>query len=300
MLPAPFTPSTHALLDGILDYAGTFPPASLTLADALAEHARARNSADAWLLGRFVLPAVNLSDFERLAPGVVSDERANPWELSVILSADSRSQLERVHAFNETWAGKVHVAAVEFGPVPVPEIAALARAVPGGLEMFFEAPLDADLERRLRATDAAGAAAKIRTGGTTAGTSPTPAGIVHFLETAGEAGVAFKATAGLHHAMRGCYPLTNHAGSHTETMHGFLNLAVAASLVRTDRPQPDALDALVESSVDAFEFRSDGLRWRGRTIPTFDLADTRARFFRSFGSCAFQEPADELRRLHRP
>jgi hypothetical protein len=37
--------STHALLDGGVDCAGTFPPAGLTLADALAESARARQSA---------------------------------------------------------------------------------------------------------------------------------------------------------------------------------------------------------------------------------------------------------------
>jgi hypothetical protein len=294
-------PSTRALLDRIVDYAGTFPPASLTLADALAEHARARTSDDAWLLGRFVVPAVALSELERLlAPGVVPDNSvdwANPWDLSVVLSADSRSQLERVGTFNETWAGKARIASVEFGPVPFLKIAPLARTVPQGLETFFEAPLDADLERRLRAIDGAGAAAKIRTGGTAAGSSPTPAGIVHFLETADDTGLAFKATAGLHHLMRGCYPLTHEAGSGTETMHGFLNLAVAASLVRTDGPQQDVLDALLESSVDAFEFDSDGLCWRGRTIATIDLADTRRRFFRSFGSCAFREPADELRRL---
>jgi hypothetical protein len=84
-------PSTRALLDRIVDYAGTFPPASLTLADALAEHARARTSDDAWLLGRFVVPAVALSELERLlAPGVVPDNSvdwANPWDLSVVLSA---------------------------------------------------------------------------------------------------------------------------------------------------------------------------------------------------------------------
>jgi hypothetical protein len=292
-------PSTHALLDGIVDYAGTFPPASLPLAEALAEYARARKSADSWLLGRFVVSAVNLSDFERLAPGVMSHEGATLGDLSVIVSGEFRSQLERVRAFSAKWAGTTRIASVEIAPVPVPEIAALARAVPQGLEMFFETPLDGNLESRLRAIDAVGAAAKIRTGGIAASTFPTPEGIVHFLEIADEAAVAFKATAGLHHPVRGCYPLTYDAGSDTETMHGFLNLAVAASLVRMGTPQQHTVDALLESSADAFEFRSDGLSWRDRTISTHDLADTRRRFFRSFGSCAFREPADALLRLQR-
>jgi hypothetical protein len=46
----------QALLSGLFDHAPMFPPASMSLPDALAEDARARASADAWLLGRFVVP----------------------------------------------------------------------------------------------------------------------------------------------------------------------------------------------------------------------------------------------------
>lgn len=290
-------PSTRALLGGIVDYAGTFPPASLALADALEEYRRARNGADAWLLGRLVVPADNLSDFEQLAPDVLPGDGAAAWDLSVVLAARPGPHLERIHAFNEKWSGRTHIASVEFAPVAVAQIPALARAVPKGLEMFFETPLDADLEMRLRAIEAVGAAAKIRTGGIAAATFPTAAGIAHFLESADDAGIAFKATAGLHHPARGCHPLTYDAGSDTETMHGFLNVAVAAAVVRTGGREQDVLDALLESSAGAFEFRSDALFWKDREIARDDLADTRRRFFRSFGSCAFREPADELRGL---
>jgi hypothetical protein len=46
---------------GAVDYAGLFPPAQLPLADALAEYRRALAGADAWMLGRFIVPAVQLS-----------------------------------------------------------------------------------------------------------------------------------------------------------------------------------------------------------------------------------------------
>src|SRR5712692_4142972 len=105
-------PSTHALLDGIVDYAGTFPPARLALADALAEYARARKSADSWLLGRLVVPAVSLSELERLAPEVMSREGITLGDLSVIVSGELRSQLERVHAFNDKWATTTRIASV--------------------------------------------------------------------------------------------------------------------------------------------------------------------------------------------
>jgi hypothetical protein len=291
-------PSAHALLDGLVDYAGTFPPASLTLAGALAEYAQARQGPDAWLMGRLVVSVASLSDFERVAPNVMAEhETAVPWELSIILTTEPAQQLERVHGFNEQWRGKAQIASVEFGPVTVSQIAPLARAVPVGIEMFFETLIDADLDTRLHAIEGAGAAAKIRTGGVAAGVFPTPAGLVRFLSGADDAGVAFKATAGLHHALRGCYPLTYETGSETETMHGFLNLGVAAAIVRTGGTPQDAIDALVESSPEALEFGSEGLIWKGRALATAELADTRRCFFRSFGSCAFREPADELRRL---
>jgi len=46
----------RALLTALFDHAPTFPPASLPLADAIAEDERAQASPDAWLLGRLVVP----------------------------------------------------------------------------------------------------------------------------------------------------------------------------------------------------------------------------------------------------
>jgi hypothetical protein len=47
----------RALLSRLFDHAPMFPPAAMTLEDALAEDARARSSPDAWMLARFVVPA---------------------------------------------------------------------------------------------------------------------------------------------------------------------------------------------------------------------------------------------------
>src|SRR6476646_6737249 len=52
----------HALLTRFFDHAPTFPPASLPPAEALAEDRRARQSEHAWLLGRLVWPAAELSE----------------------------------------------------------------------------------------------------------------------------------------------------------------------------------------------------------------------------------------------
>ena len=52
----------RALLTRFFDHAPTFPPASLPPAEALAEDRRARESEHAWMLGRLVWPAAQLSE----------------------------------------------------------------------------------------------------------------------------------------------------------------------------------------------------------------------------------------------
>ena len=66
----------HALLGQLIDHAPLFPPASLPLEDALAEHELARMGEHAWLLGRFVVPASRLTELgeAELRLSVVLDE----------------------------------------------------------------------------------------------------------------------------------------------------------------------------------------------------------------------------------
>ena len=57
----------RALLAGLWDYAGVFPPAELPLDEAVAEWRRIRASDDAWLVNRFVVARGNGVDVEPLA-----------------------------------------------------------------------------------------------------------------------------------------------------------------------------------------------------------------------------------------
>ena len=43
--------SLRALLTGVVDYAGLFPPARLPLDEAIRNYARYRQGSDAWMLG---------------------------------------------------------------------------------------------------------------------------------------------------------------------------------------------------------------------------------------------------------
>jgi len=49
--------SVRVLLESLIDYAGLFPPASLSLEEAIRKYDSYRNSEHAFALGRFVVPA---------------------------------------------------------------------------------------------------------------------------------------------------------------------------------------------------------------------------------------------------
>jgi hypothetical protein len=275
----------RALLEHVIDYAGTFPPASLPLSEAVSNYASERDGHEAWLLGRLVVKADSLDAIESLLPNPVIGE----YQLSVIVGADAPVQLARIGAFNDCRSDRVRIASVEFSPTPAAKISGLMRDVDSTVEAFFEAPLDSDLQARLDAIAAAGAAAKVRTGGTSSAAIPSSAALADFLFECAERRVPFKATAGLHHVLRSCYPLTYEPDSSTAVMHGFLNLlaAAAAAGARAGASRSDIAAALGDSSVKLLV----------ETARLHDPAVTR-RFFRSFGSCSFREPADELARMN--
>jgi hypothetical protein len=120
--------------------------------------------------------------------------------------------------------------------------------------------------------------AKIRTAG------PSSESVAEFLCAAAARHLPFKATAGLHHPIR------------TE-MHGFLNVFVGATFAWLGMDPITLASLLNETDPDAFEFRDDGLRWRGRSASTAEIGQCRRDFSHSFGSCSFEEPVDDLRAL---
>ncbi|MEX2325390.1 MAG: hypothetical protein WD553_01255, partial [Gemmatimonadaceae bacterium] len=139
----------------------------------------------------------------------------------------------------------------------------------------------------------AGARAKIRMGGVTADAFPAPDDVVAFLAACAERRLAFKATAGLHHAVRAEYPLTYESGSQRVTMYGFLNVFLAAAALLAGAKADEARAILLESDLSAFRFDDGGVTWRERRLSTEALARSR-ELATSFGSCSFREPVDEL------
>jgi len=141
------------------------------------------------------------------------------------------------------------------------------------------------------------AMAKIRTGGVVAGAFPTPLEIAQFLVACAKADVPFKATAGLHHPVRSIHRLTYEKDSASCMMHGFLNVFVAAALIKAKGLDVERAEAvLLDELPGSFKFGDEFLAWHGHGLDLIQIAKVRETFALSFGSCAFDEPMDDLRK----
>jgi hypothetical protein len=283
------------LSTGVVDYAGLFPPAALSLPDAIAEYARACRSPDQASLGRFVIGARDLDDFATATAAA----GASGWRLSVLLGDDVATDHALIDRFNSTQvAAGQHVAeAVELRATNALEAACRLALLPSALVRFVEVPLGADLPPLLAAIKAAGAGAKVRLGGVTAGAFPTTGDVICFLRACHAAHVPFKATAGLHHALRGEYPLTYAPDSPRGTMFGWVSLLLATALVRRGATAIEITALLEERATTAIAVGDAAIVWHDHEIDAAALADVRHHGMQSFGSCSFREPVTELHEL---
>src|ERR1039458_8101188 len=160
--------------------------------------------------------------------------------------------------------------------------------------------------------------AKVRTGGLTPEAIPSSEALADFLGEAASRHIAFKATAGArevfwgaadsphhprksgprrHHPTRPPRPPTYAPDSPCATMHGFVNVFVAAAFAWQGAERDAILDVLNEGDAGAFQFLTGELRWRGRSITVAEVQCARRDFAHSFGSCSFAEPIADLQAL---
>jgi len=302
---APGLKSVDALLTGLVDYAGLFPPASQDMRPALESYASYLESPDRPALGRFIVPISRLEELEVSGSDLMPlGASAEPWRLSVLVAEDVRNAAAEMLEFNdrhtpESDAGRAVIDVVELKASAVNEIAHQRNELPARFIAYFEIPVIADVSPLVKAISTAGARAKIRTGGITPEAFPRAERIVDFLAACKQEGVAFKATAGLHHAVRGEYRLTYEPGTPKAMMYGFVNLFMAAALLYTGESEDTALASLEDSDPSAFSFSDDAIHWREKRIALDQIMNFRSRFGISFGSCSFREPVDELSSLTR-
>jgi hypothetical protein len=297
--------TTTALLRDLIDYAGLFPPASLAMTSSVANYGAYSRAEQSWILGRFIVPAARLGEFEDAFGGLSTPTPATAlpnWRLSVLFGSDPTADVARIREFNERGQNSASgtraiVEAVEVKVATANEITRLSGIVPAELGTYFEIPLSGCAEC-IAAVAGCGRRAKIRTGGETADKFPAPENVVEFMRLCAAARVPFKATAGLHHPLRSVHRLNYEPDSPSALMHGFLNVFLGAAFLRGGMDAALTVDVLKEESASAFCFGADGVSWREHRLGRDEIAAVRRDFSISFGSCSFTEPIDDLRSLH--
>ncbi len=290
--------SVRTLLAGAIDYAGLFPPAALSMPEAVLNYATYRNSNYNWMLGRFVVTAARLGEFYETARDFISRDAVTAWRVSVIVGENVYETLRLVENFNAINGPGVVCDTVEIRATTSALIENAANAMPRGVTGYFELAVDEAMPDLISTLAIAGQRAKIRTGGVTPEVFPTTQQIIRFVRACLAANVPFKATAGLHHPIRCFRPLTYENNSPKGTMHGFLNLFLMTGFAR-EGYRPSLLEDLMEEEFDeVFRFENQSATWRDDfSLNTWQLERLRTHGIQSFGSCSFDEPISDLQKL---
>lgn len=267
------------LFAALVDDAGLFPPERLPMTAALARHRADLATGDPVLSHRFLCPASAIDDLrvhlgadEDVRIGLIVDTGiTSVADALAAASTDARLRLETVEvalpAADALGAAERHV----------PDLASLDTVV------FVEIPRHADWRGALDVVAAHPVGAKIRCGGARADLFPTNEELAAFVCAAVSAGVAFKATAGLHHAVR--YRDSRTGLDH----HGFLNLLLAVCRAVQHAPHGAVAAALALDDAAV-------LGGFARAVPD-TVATAARRALVAYGSCSTSDPLADLQAL---
>jgi hypothetical protein len=255
------------------------------------------------MLGRFVLGVSHFADFERDAePLLPRDAGALPWRLAAVGSGEHARDAEAIARLNECHRWSIDecsavVDSMEVRAASPDDVHAIDAIFPHDLMVYVEVPASGELAPFVEALAHTGRRAKLRTGGVVPEAFPSAERVAMFIETCVHAGVPFKFTAGLHHALCGSYALTDAPDAPRAPMFGFLNVFLASARCAHGGDRAELLRLLHESSADAITFSEAALTWRGHTFDRALLARVREAVAVAFGSCSFTEPVNEVRAL---
>ncbi|TDE36580.1 hypothetical protein E1295_35070 [Nonomuraea mesophila] len=249
---------TMNIYTALIDDAGLFPPTSLHMDEALSRNRRDLESGNPVLTHRFLCPASRLDRLRSM--------EFRPQRIGLIADTDE------LPAFDDLPVDIVEVRPP--GDTPVDAVAARF-SLPPGVRLFVEVP-----PRKVTFEPPAGVGLKVRCGGASPEDFPPVDHLAAFIRSCVEHGIPFKATAGLHHAVRHFDP------SLGVDRHGFLNLLLAVcEAVEGRDPAP------VLRTTDVGQL----VRLAGSV--TEDTARRARELLVSYGSCSTGTPVEDLRAL---
>lgn len=313
----------------IIDYAGLFPPADLPLDTSIRNYARYKKGEDAWMLSRFIIPASRLEELEPYGDELFAVDP--PFVFSVLgKGTDTIAEYEEVvdkaiKACRDFCDAHAEAVKTDLLEMKLPKETAFSHDVdlleqvmdetaeklnhhattPDTIfyEGFFNESWRKDIEIIMQAIAEHNAAAKsmenyanagykIRCGGVVADLFPSTEQVAFVLSRARAYDVPVKGTAGLHH------PVRHYDESVKTKMHGFFNVFGGALLGYAHDLNDDELEAILrEEDPEQFLFADKAFCWKDYAIKTEEIKSLRDAALLSYGSCSFEEPIDDLKKL---
>ena len=329
--------SLQRIMNGLIDYAGLFPPAKLPLDQAITEYISHIKDERKWMLGKFIIPVSQLNELEKFIPkfndiGIlrlsVLGSQSNSDEEFI---QQTRNEINLINDYRQKHKGKISIEVIETklpsnspSKKTMSNIAELLNS--NNLEHYHEFPElpyvginyatnedEGDWDNEITPTikmistlDNTGV--KLRCGGIVKDAFPSVEQVAAMIQNCSINEVSLKFTAGLHH------PIRHHSNEYNTEMHGFINMFCASAFASTfptpeNKQEKFRMFILLSHMIDCqnetdFEFLEDKMVWKVGDdrdsrfeISNENIEKSRQNMGISFGSCSFQEPMDDLKQL---
>ena len=324
-------------MNGLIDYAGLFPPADLPLNEAINEYCEQIKSENSAMLSRFIIPISKLDDLDDFVPLFAS---IGPLRLSVLGGGGNNDDeylnkinqnVADINRYREKHGDNIQIDVIECKMATnTPSRSTMQEATTtlnkNGLTHYHEFTELPDVGINYSTSEdesswdeiivptveliseIEGAGVKLRCGGIVKEAFPSVEQVAAMIQTCVLAKAPMKFTAGLHH------PIRHFADEYDEFMHGFIN-TFGAGVFATTFPTPKnpqekyrmfiLLSHMIDDqNAENFSFSDNSMSWKvGDDRDTkFEIDGKKIESARkngmiSYGSCSFQEPIDDLAQL---
>ena len=329
--------SLRTFMNGLIDYAGLFPPADLPLDKAINEYFEQLKSDNSAMLSRFIIPISKLNDLDNFIPlfsdigslrlsvlgggGKTDDEYLSKINQNIADINEYRKKhsdkiqidvIECKMATNSPSKSTMQEATTLLNENGLTHYHEFTELLPVGINYSTnedESSWDEVIVPTVELiSEMKGAGVKLRCGGVVKEAFPSVEQVAAMIQTCVLAKAPMKFTAGLHH------PIRHFADEYDEFMHGFIN-TFGAGIFATTFPTPKNSQEkyqmfillshmIADQNAENFSFNNDSMSWKVRDdrdtefeIDAEKIENARKKSMMSYGSCSFQDPIDDLTQL---
>ncbi|MDQ3021611.1 MAG: hypothetical protein M3R36_13735 [Bacteroidota bacterium] len=307
--------------ENLIDYAGLFPPAKLSLSEAFGYYIKYRSSNYKWILSNFICPVKMFQDLKNLIQSKHPDEKdinisvlgrgghdlddfknnfqhdVNTWKDFISESGNTlKTNTFEIKLHNEIIANhnsKKISQLIDFISDTI------QKNISQPVFIFFEEYIGSEWKKDIKCLingieihneGNPDCGYKLRTGGVEPYTFPNPEKISYCIRECIDRQIKMKFTAGLHHPFR-------HFDKELSTkMYGFINIFGAGIIaMRHNITNFGIKEILVDENPKNFIFTDESFSWKDWTIGIEDIDFARKNLVLSFGSCSFDDPTNDLK-----